>query len=142
LGDQSREEARLGERRDELGGIGALAVERAPIFAWVLGAERAYRLADLRELVGYGLRLRVDHLQNGVPASGAAPGLICRGRTAPAATTLALSGFRVGLDAVAYHARLAAALRGRPPFAPLRRAAAALAADFAAPARAARWRSM
>src|SRR5262249_32088495 len=34
------------------------------------------------------------------------------------------------------------ALRGRPPFAPLRRAAAAFAADVARPARAARWRSM
>jgi site-specific DNA recombinase len=36
----------------------------------------------------------------------------------------------------------AAGLRGRPPFSPLRRAAAAFAADVEAPARAARWRSI
>ena len=36
----------------------------------------------------------------------------------------------------------AAGLRGRPPFSPLRRAAAAFAVDVEAPARAARWRSI
>ena len=42
----------VGERRDEFGRIGALAIERAPILAGELGAERANGLADLRELVG------------------------------------------------------------------------------------------
>ena len=47
--DQRGEEARLGERRDELGRITALAVELAPIFAGKLGAERAHRLRGLAQ---------------------------------------------------------------------------------------------
>src|SRR5262249_37794320 len=59
--DQRGEESGLGQRRDELGRIGALAVERAPVFAGELGAERAHRFADLREVVGRLLRFSLDH---------------------------------------------------------------------------------
>src|SRR5262245_17175139 len=46
------------------------------------------------------------------------------------------------LHGVPPHPRRPAALRGRPPFAPLRRAAAAFAGEVVAPACAARWRSI
>ena len=52
LRDQRGQEPGVGERGDEFGRIGALAVERAPILAGEPGAERANGLADLRELVG------------------------------------------------------------------------------------------
>ena len=39
--------AGLGQRGDEFGRIGALAVERAPIFAGELGAQRAHAVADV-----------------------------------------------------------------------------------------------
>ena len=45
--DQRGEIAGLGQRRDEFGRIGALAVERAPVFAGELGAQRAHAVADL-----------------------------------------------------------------------------------------------
>ena len=50
LRDQRGEEAGLGQRRDELGRIGALAVELAPVFAGKAGAERAHRGPDRREI--------------------------------------------------------------------------------------------
>jgi hypothetical protein len=50
--DQRGQETRVGERRDEFGRIGALAVEAAPIVTGELGAKRANGSADLREFVG------------------------------------------------------------------------------------------
>ena len=47
LGDQHREIAGLGQRVDELGRIGPLAVELAPVFAGELGAELGDRVADV-----------------------------------------------------------------------------------------------
>src|SRR5262249_24822206 len=47
--NQCGEEAGLGQRRDELGRIGALAVEPAPVFAGEIRAQRAHRLADRRD---------------------------------------------------------------------------------------------
>ena len=38
LGNERREESRLGQRRDEFVGIAAVAVERAPVFAGKVGA--------------------------------------------------------------------------------------------------------
>ena len=59
LGDQGGEEAGLGQRPDEGGRIFALAIERAPVFAREVGAQRADRAADFGELlalmVGQGL---------------------------------------------------------------------------------------
>ena len=52
LRDQRGQEPGVGERADELGRVGALAVERAPIFTGEPGAERANGFADLRKLVG------------------------------------------------------------------------------------------
>src|SRR5262249_1869645 len=60
--DQRGEKARLRERRDEFGRIGALAVERAPIFAGELGAKRTNGLADLREVLVGGTKLGLGHL--------------------------------------------------------------------------------
>src|SRR6266498_1461690 len=60
--DQRGEEAGLGERRDELGRIAALAVERAPIFARELGAEGANGLADLCEIIGRGTHFSLGHV--------------------------------------------------------------------------------
>ena len=51
LGDQGREIAGLGQRIDELGRIGHLAVELAPVFAGELGAELRDRVADIGEFV-------------------------------------------------------------------------------------------
>ena len=48
LGDQRGEKAGLGQRRDELRRIGALAVELAPVFAGKPGAERAHRRRGCR----------------------------------------------------------------------------------------------
>ena len=45
--DQRGEIAGLGQRGDEVLRIGALAVERAPVFAGELGAQRAHALADV-----------------------------------------------------------------------------------------------
>src|SRR5262249_56860532 len=59
--DQRGEKTRLRERRDELGRIGALAVEVAPIFAWKLGAKGANGLADLREVLVRGTTLGLGH---------------------------------------------------------------------------------
>ena len=50
--NQRGEEARVGERPDEFGRIGALTVEAAPILTGELGAERTYGFADLRKIVG------------------------------------------------------------------------------------------
>ena len=47
LGDEHAEVAGLGERADELGGIGALGVEAAPILAGKLGAQAGDGVADL-----------------------------------------------------------------------------------------------
>ena len=46
LGDQRRQPAALGERRDELLGVGALAVERAPVLAGEAPAELGDALPD------------------------------------------------------------------------------------------------
>ena len=43
----------LVKRRDEFVRIGALAIERAPVFAGKIRAQRAHRLADRRELGGF-----------------------------------------------------------------------------------------
>ena len=51
LGDQRGEKAGLGQRVDELGRIGALAVELAPVFAGKVRAQRAHRLADAGDLL-------------------------------------------------------------------------------------------
>src|SRR3546814_668251 len=48
LGDQHGEEAGLRQRVDELGRLGALAVLLPPVFAGILRAQPADRLADLR----------------------------------------------------------------------------------------------
>ncbi len=50
FGDQRGEIAGLGERGDELGRIGALAIERAPVFAGKLGAERAHAGRGCRQI--------------------------------------------------------------------------------------------
>src|SRR5262249_39193688 len=59
--DQRGEKASLRERRDEFSRIGALAVERAPVFAGKFGAERADGLADLREILVRGTELGLGH---------------------------------------------------------------------------------
>ena len=46
LGDQRRQPAALGQRRDELLGVGALAVELAPVLAGELPAELGDAVAD------------------------------------------------------------------------------------------------
>ena len=56
LGNERGEVAGLGERSNEFGRIGALAVERAPVFARKLGAERAHAGADIGEFFGSALR--------------------------------------------------------------------------------------
>src|SRR5262249_19572589 len=61
LRDQRGEKTRLRERRHELGRIGALAVEVAPIFAGKLGAKGANGLADLREVLVRGTTLGLGH---------------------------------------------------------------------------------
>src|SRR5919198_3210653 len=69
--DQRGEEAGLGERRDELGRIGALTVERAPIFARELGAEGANGLTDLCEIVVRVTNFGLGHvISNRVGALG------------------------------------------------------------------------
>ena len=50
--DQRGEKAGLGQRGDEFLRIGALAVERAPVFAGKFRAQRAHRLADVGEFAG------------------------------------------------------------------------------------------
>ena len=52
--DERGEIAGLGQRRDEVGRIGALAVERAPVFAGKLGAQRAHAVADVGVVFGVG----------------------------------------------------------------------------------------
>src|SRR5271168_4502528 len=51
LGDQSRKETRFRHRSDELAGIGALTVQRAPVFARKARAQPANRLADFGKRV-------------------------------------------------------------------------------------------
>ena len=53
LGDQHRQETRLGQGLHELFRIGAFAILRAPVFARELGAEPAHRLADFRKAFGH-----------------------------------------------------------------------------------------
>ncbi len=53
--------AGLGERGDEFLRIGALAVERAPVFAGEFGAKRAHAVADVGEVLAVGGSLA--HLQ-------------------------------------------------------------------------------
>ena len=48
--NERAEKARLGQRLHKLGGIGALAVDLAPVFAGESGAQRTHRFADRREL--------------------------------------------------------------------------------------------
>src|SRR6202142_1476526 len=50
LRDQRGEIAGFGQRRDKIGRIGAFAVERAPVFARELGAQRAHAFADVGEV--------------------------------------------------------------------------------------------
>jgi hypothetical protein len=57
FGDERGEIAGFSERTHELGRIGALAVERAPVFAGELGAQRAHRLADVGMVVDVGTAL-------------------------------------------------------------------------------------
>ena len=57
LGDQSRKETRFRHRSDELAGIGALTVQRAPVFAGKARAEPANRLADF----GKGVASEIVH---------------------------------------------------------------------------------
>jgi hypothetical protein len=71
--DQRGEEPCFGERRDEFAGIGALAIESAPVFAGKLGAERPHRLADLRELLGRLLHLSFSHLLQTASADRSPP---------------------------------------------------------------------
>ena len=52
LRDQRREEAGLGQRFDECGGISALAIECAPVFAGEISAQRAHAVTDGGEIVG------------------------------------------------------------------------------------------
>ena len=66
--DERGEIAGFGQRRDEFGRIGALAVERAPVFAGKLGAQRAHAVAD----VGDGPRWRACVLLIARSTSGAA----------------------------------------------------------------------
>ena len=54
LRDQRGEIAGLRERGDEFGRIGAFAIERAPVVAGELGAQRAHALADIGVFVGFG----------------------------------------------------------------------------------------
>src|ERR1700690_1444991 len=54
LRDQRGEIAGFGQRRDKIGRIGAFAVERAPVFARELGAQRAHAFADVGEFVRVG----------------------------------------------------------------------------------------
>ena len=56
LRDQRREIAGLGQRCDELGRIGALAVELAPVFAGKLGAQRAHAGPNIGKFVRLGAR--------------------------------------------------------------------------------------
>ena len=60
LRDQRGEKARFGQRRDELGRIGALAIELPPIFAGEIGAQCPHRFADRGE-IGFAVRRRVRH---------------------------------------------------------------------------------
>ena len=53
LGDERGEKSGLGQRRDEFLRVSALAVERAPIFAGKIRAERTHGLADRREVRGF-----------------------------------------------------------------------------------------
>ena len=53
LGDQRGEKARPGQRIDELGRIGALAVLGAPVFARKFGAQRAHGAADFRQVFAF-----------------------------------------------------------------------------------------
>src|SRR6185312_15934569 len=52
LGDEAGEEAALGQRADELGWVGPVAIECAPIFTRKAGAERGNGLADLCDVGG------------------------------------------------------------------------------------------
>src|SRR5262249_35476189 len=61
--DQRGEETGFREGCDELGRIGALAVERTPILARKLAAQRAHRVADLREILRGGSGLSLGHFQ-------------------------------------------------------------------------------
>src|SRR5262249_25676538 len=68
LRDQRREEAGVGERRHELAGIGALAIERPPVLARKIRAQGAHRLADLRDVRALaGSRAIVHHLTSARP---------------------------------------------------------------------------
>src|SRR5277367_4104086 len=57
LGDQGRKESRLRHRSDELCGIGALTVQRAPVFPGKARAQPANRLADF----GKGVASEIVH---------------------------------------------------------------------------------
>src|SRR6185312_11695431 len=60
--DQSGEKSRLGQCRDEFVRIGALAIERAPVFAGEVGTQRPHRFADRREIGAMtGMRLVRGH---------------------------------------------------------------------------------
>ena len=52
--DQRGEKAGLGQSGDEFFRIGALAIERPPIFAGKIRAQRAHRVADRRKVGAFG----------------------------------------------------------------------------------------
>jgi hypothetical protein len=54
--DQRRKESGLGQRVDELGRVGALAIELAPVFAREAGAQRAHGSPDAGDLLGLACR--------------------------------------------------------------------------------------
>ena len=51
LGDQGGKEARLRHCSDEIGGIGALTVQSAPVLAGKARAQLAHRLANFRKVI-------------------------------------------------------------------------------------------
>ena len=67
LRDQRGEIAGRGQRRDEFGRIAALAIKPAPIFARVLGAQRAHAFADVGECVVFGTGFAHDPFTSARP---------------------------------------------------------------------------
>src|SRR5262245_15705574 len=51
LGDQCRQVARLGERRDKLGWISPFTIKATPIFAGKLRTKRAYAFSNVGKLI-------------------------------------------------------------------------------------------
>ena len=51
LRDERREIAGLSERGDKFGRLGAVAIQRAPVFSWKFGAQRAYAGANISKFI-------------------------------------------------------------------------------------------